>query len=184
MKILKTDFEGLFIIEPNIFSDKRGCFFESYSEKAFRENGIIYNWIQDNQSESCYGTIRGLHFQKGEWAQAKLVRCVYGKVLDVAVDIREGSPTYGKYFSIELSGENKKIALIPRGFAHGFSTLSDYAIFQYKCDNFYNKESEGGILYNDKTLNINWKVEYPIVSEKDKLNMSFNDYDLFSRHII
>lgn len=185
MKLFETDFKGLFVIEPNIFSDKRGCFFESYSDKIFKENDLNYNWVQDNESHSSYGTIRGLHFQKGEWAQAKLVRCVYGKVLDVVVDIRDGSPTYGKHFSIELSGENKKMMLIPRGFAHGFSTLSGRAIFQYKCDNLYNKQSEGGILYNDSKLNIDWKVEgVPIVSDKDKLNMKFEDYDLFSRHII
>lgn len=185
MKFIKTEFDGLYIIEPIVFSDNRGSFFESYSDSLFQKNGLNYKWIQDNQSESKKGTIRGLHFQRGEWAQAKLVRCTWGRVLDVVVDIRIDSPNYGKHFSIELSSENKKMLLIPRGFAHGFSTLSDVAIFQYKCDNFYNKQSEDGILYNDNKLNIDWGIDIdPIVSEKDKINMKFENYDLFSRYII
>ncbi|MFI3242293.1 MAG: dTDP-4-dehydrorhamnose 3,5-epimerase [Alphaproteobacteria bacterium] len=172
MNFIKTEIEGVFIIEPKVFEDERGYFYESYSKKDFDEVGLDYNFIQDNQSKSSYGTIRGLHFQKGEFAQAKLVRVLDGTVLDVAVDLREGSETYGKHVAVELSAENKRQLLIPRGFAHGFSVLSETAVFAYKCDNLYNKASEGGLLYNDKELGIDWKVDLDkvILSDKDKIN--------------
>lgn len=170
MKLTKTEIEDVYILEPIIFKDQRGYFFESYSKKSFLEFGLDYNFVQDNQSESFYGTIRGLHFQKGEYAQTKLVRVLDGKILDVAVDLRYNSKTFGKYISVELSSENKKQLLIPHGFAHGFSVLSKKAIVFYKCDNYYNKESEGGIIYNDQDLKIDWKVDKNsiILSEKDK----------------
>lgn len=160
---------GLVIMEPTVFEDSRGCFFESYNESLFKKNGIETVFIQDNQSHSLYGVIRGLHYQKPPHAQAKLVRVLHGSILDVAVDIRNGSPTYGQHFSLELSAENKKQLFIPEGFAHGFSVLSDTAVVLYKCNRFYNKGSEGGILYNDPQLNIDWKVNAgeAIVSEKD-----------------
>lgn len=172
MNFIKTEIEGVFIIEPKVFEDERGYFYESYSKKDFDEVGLDYNFIQDNQSKSSYGTIRGLHFQKGEFAQAKLVRVLDGTVLDVAVDLREGSETYGKHVAVELSAENKRQLLIPRSFAHGFSVLSETAVFAYKCDNLYNKASEGGLLYNDKELGIDWKVDLDkvILSDKDKIN--------------
>lgn len=178
MKFLKTDLEGVFIIEPQIFEDNRGYFFESYSKREFEKNGLYYDFVQDNQSKSSYGTIRGLHFQKGEFAQTKLVRVLEGRVLDVAVDIRFKSPTFGKYIGVELSAQNNKQLLIPRGFAHGFVVLSETAIFSYKCDNFYNKESEGGIIFNDKILNINWAIDLnkALLSEKDLKSQSFEEY--------
>lgn len=177
MNFIKTKFEGLIIIEPRVFEDARGYFFESYSQRAFVEAGLDYQFIQDNQSKSSYGTIRGLHFQKGEHAQAKLVRVLDGRVLDVVVDLREGSATYGEHFSIELTAENNRQLLIPRGFAHGFSVLSESAIFAYKCDNGYNKASEGGLLYNDPALGIDWQVaeEDAILSDKDLLNPLLKD---------
>ncbi len=169
MKVIKTKLDGVVIIEPSIFKDNRGYFFESYNQKAFEKEGLNYNFIQDNQSKSSYGTIRGLHFQKGKYAQAKLVRVLEGTVLDVAVDLRKNSPTYGQHVAVELSAENNRQLLIPRGFAHGFSVLSPTAMFAYKCDNVYNKESEGGIRYDDKDLNIDWKIDVKnaITSEKD-----------------
>ena len=178
MDLIKTPIDDLLIIEPRIFSDERGYFFESYSKSKFDEAGLNYNFVQDNESMSSYGTIRGLHFQKGEFAQSKLVRVLDGKVLDVAVDLRPNSKTFGQYFSIELSGENKKQLLIPRGFAHGFSVLSETAIFAYKCDNIYNKNSEGSIIYNDETLNIDWQIpkEKEILSEKDKNAPTLQEY--------
>lgn len=178
MEFLRTDLEGVFIIEPQIFEDNRGYFFESYSKREFEKNGLYYDFVQDNQSKSSYGTIRGLHFQKGEFAQTKLVRVLEGRVLDVAVDIRFKSPTFGKYIGVELSAQNNKQLLIPRGFAHGFVVLSETAIFSYKCDNFYNKESEGGIIFNDKILNINWAIDLnkALLSEKDLKSQSFEEY--------
>ena len=165
------------IIEPTVFEDVRGYFYEAYNEKLFKENGIALNFIQDNQSKSSYGVIRGLHYQLNPYAQAKLVRVLHGKILDVVVDIRKDSPTYGKHFSVELSAENKKQLFLPAGFAHGFSVLSETAIVLYKCNAFYNKQSEGGIRYNDEELNIDWKIdkEKAVVSSKDAELPSFKD---------
>lgn len=170
MKIINTKIKDLYIIEPQIFSDNRGYFFESYNQQKMKEAGLDYTFIQDNQSMSSFGTIRGIHFQKGEFAQAKLVRVLEGRVLDVAVDLRQGSETYGKYVAVELSADNNLQLLIPRGFAHGFSVLSKTATFFYKCDNIYNKESEGGIRFDDPSLNINWQIpeDMLLISEKDK----------------
>ena len=178
MKIIETEFDGLYIIEPIIFEDERGYFYETYNEQRYKNAGIDYKFVQDNESKSSYGIIRGLHFQKGEFAQAKLVRCLQGKVLDVVVDMRKNSKTFGKHYSVELTGENKLQFMIPRGFAHGFSVLSDTAIFSYKCDNIYNKESEGGIIYNDPFLNIDWKIKSgsEILSEKDKKHPTFKEF--------
>lgn len=169
---------GLIVIEPTIYKDDRGYFLESYNEAEFNKMvGQEYHFVQDNQSYSTKGVVRGLHFQKPPYAQAKLVRVVKGIVLDVAVDIRKGSPTYGKWYGVVLSDKTQKEFLIPRGFAHGFSVLSDNAIFQYKCDNVYNKESEGGILWNDPTLNIDWEVDDPIISDKDKDRELFDGFE-------
>ena len=170
MNIIPASLPGVFIIEPRIFEDSRGYFFESWNREAFEKAGLHYEFVQDNESLSTYGTIRGLHFQKGEHAQAKLVRVLEGTVLDVAVDLRKGSPTYGEHVAVELSAENKRQLLIPRGFAHGFSVLSETAVFIYMCDNQYSKESEGGIRYDDPKLAIDWKVEKgkELLSEKDR----------------
>lgn len=172
MKFIETKLKGCFILEPTIFNDERGYFMESFNEKTF-QNGIGHkiNFVQDNQSFSERGVLRGLHYQIGEYAQSKLVRVLDGEVLDVAVDIRPNSPTFGQYESVLLSMENQKQFFIPRGFAHGFLVLSKTATFFYKCDNFYNKESEGGIVFSDETLNINWGIPLNeiIVSEKDKI---------------
>jgi dTDP-4-dehydrorhamnose 3,5-epimerase len=172
MNFIPTKLEGCFVIEPKIFNDERGYFLESYNEKTF-QNGIgqPVQFVQDNQSYSSKGVLRGLHYQTGEHAQAKLVRVLQGEVLDVVVDIRPNSKTYGETFSVVLSGENQKQFYIPRGFAHGFLVLSETATFFYKCDNFYNKESEGGIIYNDKSLNIDWKFSNDelLISEKDAI---------------
>lgn len=178
MKLINTELEGVFIIEPEIFEDNRGYFFESYSKRTFRKIGLQYDFIQDNQSKSSYGTIRGLHFQKGIFAQAKLIQVLSGCVLDVAVDIRYGSLSFGKYIGVELSENNNRQLLIPRGFAHGFAVLSETAVFSYKCDNYYNKESEGCILFNDVDLNIDWKIDLnkSILSEKDLKALSFKEY--------
>jgi len=178
MKIELTKIKDLVVIEPRVFFDERGYFFESYNEEKFKENGLDYHFIQDNQAASKYGVIRGLHFQKSPFAQAKLVRVLFGKILDVAVDLRKTSPTYGEVFSIELSDENKKQLLIPRGFAHGYSVLSSEATVEYKCDNFYMPSHDGGILFNDTDLNIDWKIVkgMEIISEKDKKNISFHQY--------
>jgi dTDP-4-dehydrorhamnose 3,5-epimerase len=177
MDIEKTPIEGLIIIKPKVFQDDRGYFFEAFNQKKFGEKGINYNFVQDNESESQYGVVRGLHFQDAPHAQAKLVRVLRGKVFDVAVDLRKSSPTYKRWFGVELSDENKYQLMIPRGFAHGFSVLSNKAVFHYKCDNFYNKESERGIIYNDKTLNIDWKIEPNdmILSEKDQILPDFEN---------
>ena len=170
MKIIETKLKGCFIVEPTIFGDDRGYFFESFSKEKFCELiGEEIEFVQDNESYSTKGVLRGLHFQRGKFAQAKLVRVSQGVVLDIAVDIRKGSPTFGQHVAIELSSENKKQLFVPRGFAHGFIVLSDTVTFLYKCDNLYNKESEGGIIYNDPTLNIDWKLPEAafIISPKD-----------------
>ncbi len=178
MQVQETEIAGCFIIEPRVFEDKRGYFFESYSQAKFEElTGMASDFVQDNESFSSKGVLRGLHFQKGEHAQAKLVRVVDGEVLDVAVDIRPESKTFGKVVSTLLSSKNKKQMYIPRGCAHGFVTLSDTATFFYKCDNYYNAASEGGILYNDPTFNIDWILneEDLIISEKDRLLPIFKE---------
>jgi dTDP-4-dehydrorhamnose 3,5-epimerase len=169
MPFEKTKIEGLVIFKPTVYEDNRGAFFESFNQKLFTEAGIQNNWVQDNQSSSVYGVIRGLHYQLPPHSQAKLIRVLKGKILDVVVDIRKGSPSYGKVFYIKLSAKNKKQLFIPAGFAHGFSVLSEKAEVLYKCDNLYNKEAEGGIIFNDVTLNIDWQVPTgeQIVSEKD-----------------
>ncbi|GGG36672.1 dTDP-4-dehydrorhamnose 3,5-epimerase [Bizionia arctica] len=170
MTVKETKLQGCFIVEPRIFEDKRGYFFESFNANKFNElTGTKTNFVQDNESFSTKGVLRGLHYQTGDYAQAKLVRVIKGKVLDVAVDIRKNSPTFSQYVAVELTEENKKQLFVPRGFAHGFVVLSETAIFSYKCDNYYNKESEGGIIYNDPSLNINWQLpeESLLVSEKD-----------------
>ena len=177
MKVKSTPLQDCYIIEPTVFEDARGYFFEKFNEKTFEEltsqNG---HFVQDNISKSSYGVLRGLHLQKGEHAQAKLVSCLEGKVFDVAVDLRENSPTFGKWFGIELTAENKLQLYVPRGFGHGFSVLSKTAVFSYKCDNFYNKESEGGVLWNDSDLNIDWQLPKNdvILSEKDMVMPAFS----------
>ena len=170
MNIIKTEIEGLVVIEPRVFGDDRGYFFESFNEREFNEKVGDVRFVQDNESKSRYGVVRGLHFQKGEFAQAKLVRVVSGAVLDVAVDLRPGSPTYGRHHAEVLSGENHRQMFIPRGFAHGFSVLSDEVVFQYKCDNFYCPSAEGAVAWNDPDLAIDWRIpaESVILSEKDK----------------
>lgn len=180
MKITTTAIEGVVILEPEVFGDERGYFFESFSQQEFEEKVCKTTFVQDNESSSRYGVLRGLHFQKPPHAQAKLVRVVKGKVLDIAVDIRKGSPTFGHHVSTELSGENKRQLFIPRGFAHGFAVLSDEVVFQYKCDRYYVPHSEGGILWNDPALGIDWKLpeEDVILSEKDKKNVLLNELKL------
>lgn len=170
MQVIQTDIEGVVIIEPKIFNDPRGYFFESFSERVFSEHVKKTVFVQDNESKSSYGVLRGLHFQKPPFTQSKLVRCIKGCVLDVAVDIRKGSPTFGKHVAVELSESNHRQLFVPRGFAHGFSVLSPEAIFQYKCDNYYAPQSEGAIAWNDPELNIDWKLDPAdiILSEKDK----------------
>ncbi len=172
MNFIRTDINGVYIIEPRIFSDERGYFFESYSKEAFDKAGLHYDFIQDNQSRSVYGTVRGLHFQKGEYAQAKLVRVLEGMVLDVAVDLRRSSSTYGRHVAVELSAENRRQLMIPRGFAHGFSVLSNTAEFAYKCDNVYCREAEGGIRFDDPALSIDWRIPTgrALTSKKDRLH--------------
>lgn len=169
MNVIKTDIEGVVIIEPSLFKDDRGYFFESFNQNEFSEKVMPINFVQDNESMSTYGVIRGLHFQSQPYAQSKLVRCVKGSVLDVAVDIREGSPTFGKHVAVELNENNHRQLFIPRGFAHGFSVLSENAIFQYKCDNFYSPKNDGGIYLFDNNLNIDWRIplKKSILSEKD-----------------
>lgn len=179
MNVIRTDIEGLAVIEPRIFNDSRGYFFESFSERDFCEQVAQVKFVQDNESKSSYGVIRGLHFQKPPYAQAKLVRVVKGKVLDVAVDLRAGSPTYGKHFAVELSDENHRQFFIPRGFAHGFSVLSDEVVFQYKCDNYYAPQSEGSVIWNDPDLAIDWGVprDKAVLSEKDSVNPRLRDLE-------
>lgn len=171
MPFIKTKFPGLLIFEPKVFKDSRGHFYESYNENTFRDEGITYNFVQDNQAQSTYGVIRGLHFQKPPYAQTKLIRAIEGSILDVVVDVRKGSPTYGASFTLELSLENKKQLLVPKGFAHGYVVLSPTAEVFYKCDEFYKKESEGGVLFNDENLEIDWQIpeDKAILSEKDKV---------------
>lgn len=174
MKIIKTPIPGLLEIEPAIFGDDRGYFYESYNKDAFYQVGITADFVQDNQSLSSKGVLRGLHFQNPPHAQGKLVRVISGAVLDVALDIRVGSPTYGQHYSVELTGENKKMFWIPPGFAHGFLTLENDTIFAYKCTALYNKASEGAVLWNDPQLNINWNIDAPLVSAKDQEAPAFN----------
>lgn len=169
MNFIKTDIAGVIIVEPRVFEDSRGYFFESYNEAEFIENGIFNRFVQDNQSQSTYGVIRGLHCQTGEHAQAKLVRVLQGKVLDVSVDIRAGSPTFGKHVAVELSEENKRQLFIPRGFLHGFSVLSETTVFAYKCDNFYCREAEAGVRFDDENIGIDWQIPQAaaVISDKD-----------------
>lgn len=177
MNFIKTNIDGVIIVEPRVFEDARGYFFESYNEEEFVRNGITNKFVQDNQSKSSFGVIRGLHCQLGEHAQAKLVCVLEGKVLDIAVDIRRNSPTFGKHVAVELSAENKRQLFIPRGFLHGFSVLSDTAVFAYKCDNLYCKDSEFGIRYDDPEIGIDWKIplDKVITSEKDNLAHKLKD---------
>jgi dTDP-4-dehydrorhamnose 3,5-epimerase len=177
MHIIKTNIEDVVIIEPRVFGDDRGYFFESFSEQWFRKNICDTHFVQDNESKSRYGVLRGLHFQKPPYAQSKLVRVVTGKVLDVAVDIRKGSPTFGQHVSVLLTEENKRQFFVPRGFAHGFVVLSEEAIFQYKCDNYYAPKTEGAIIFNDPDLAIDWQIDHSdiLLSEKDKQHQVLKD---------
>lgn len=179
MEVIKTEIDGVVIIEPRIFKDARGYFFESFSQREFDEKVGHVEFVQDNESMSSYGVMRGLHFQRPPFTQAKLVRCVKGAVLDVAVDIRKGSPTYGKHVAVELTEDNHRQFFIPRGFAHGFSVLTDEVIFQYKCDNFYAPQSEGALAWDDPDLGIDWRLpaEKVILSEKDRHHSRLKDAD-------
>ena len=183
MNVIKTKIDGVLIIEPRVFTDSRGYFFESFSQREFDEKvapilGHTVTFVQDNESKSSYGVMRGLHFQLPPYTQSKLVRCVKGAVLDVAVDIRKGSPTYGQHVAVELTEENHRQFFIPKGFAHGFAVLSETAVFQYKCDEFYHPESEGGISILDDSLNIDWRIkDKAILSEKDTKHSLFKDFD-------
>ena len=184
MNVIKTVIEGVLIIEPQVFGDKRGYFFESFSQREFDENivpilGHKINFVQDNESMSSYGVMRGLHFQRPPFTKSKLVRCVKGAVLDVAVDIRKGSPTYGKHVAVELTEENHRQFFVPRGFAHGFAVLSETAVFQYKCDNFYAPKADGGVSILDETLRIDWRIptDKAILSEKDMKHPLLKDFD-------
>ena len=171
LKLIETGIKDLYIIEPQIFGDNRGYFMESYNKKEFERLGLHYDFVQDNQSKSKKGVLRGLHFQKN-YPQAKFVRVLEGEVFDVAVDLRKNSKTYGKWFGVILSDENKRMFMIPRGFAHGFVVLSETATFTYKCDEFYHPEDEGGIIWDDKDINIDWPIDFePLLSEKDKKNL-------------
>ena len=180
MNIVETEIKGVYIIEPKVFGDSRGYFFESFSQREFESVIGPITFVQDNQSKSSYGVVRGLHFQKPPHAQAKLVKVVKGKVLDVAVDLRKDSPTFGKYMAVELSDENHRQVFIPKGFAHGFSVLSDEAVFQYKCDDYYAPETEGAVAWDDPELNIDWRIptDEIILSEKDKRNLQLKDLNL------
>ena len=179
MEVIQTAIDGVYILEPRIFRADRGYFFESFSQREFEEKIGKINFVQDNESKSSYGVMRGLHFQHPPYAQSKLVRCVKGAVLDVAVDIRKGSPTYGQHVAVELTADNHRQFFIPRGFAHGFAVLSDEAIFQYKCDNFYAPQADGGISILDASLNIAWQIptEKAILSEKDTKHPLLQDFD-------
>ncbi len=186
MKVIKTAIEDVVIIEPEVFGDSRGYFFESYSQKKFDEQVRPVKFVQDNESKSKYGVLRGLHFQKGKDAQSKLVRVVKGRVLDVAVDIRKGSPTFGKYVAVELTEDNHRQLFVPRGFAHGFSVLSEEVIFQYKCDNLYAPQSEGAIAWNDPDVGIDWQIpaEDVLLSAKDSAHPMLKDAtDLFDYNV-
>ena len=176
MRFEQFEIPDLKLIHPAVFEDPRGYFFESYNHSRFIEAGINDHFVQDNQSLSQAGVLRGLHFQTGDFSQSKLVRVIKGAVLDVAVDIRAGSPTYGKHLAVELNEQNKTMLYVPVGFAHGFLTLTDDTIFSYKCGNVYNKASEMGIMWNDPELNIDWKIENPLLSEKDQVNLNFKDF--------
>ena len=179
MEIIKTEIEGLLIIEPRIFSDARGYFFESFSQREFEEKVGPIHFVQDNESMSTYGVMRGMHFQRPPFTQSKLVRCVTGRVLDVAVDIRKGSPTYGKHVAVELTGDNHRQFFIPKGFAHGFAVLSDKAVFQYKCDEFYHPEADAGISILDESLGIDWRIPTAdaILSDKDTRHSMLKDFE-------
>ena len=179
MEVIKTPIDGVVIIEPKVFKDARGYFFESFSQREFEEKVRKINFVQDNESMSSYGVMRGLHFQAPPFTQSKLVRCVKGAVLDVAVDIRKGSPTYGQHVAVELTEDNHCQFFVPRGFAHGFAVLSETAVFQYKCDNFYAPQADGGISIKDDSLDIDWKipVEKELLSEKDTLHACLKDFD-------
>ena len=179
MEAIKTNIDGVFIIEPRVFSDARGYFFESYSERDFNAQVREIHFVQDNESKSSYGVMRGLHFQRPPFTQSKLVRCVKGAVLDVAVDIRKGSPTYGQHVAVELTEDNHRQFFVPRGFAHGFAVLSEEAVFQYKCDNFYHPEADGGISILDTSLGIDWRIptDKAILSEKDTKHPLLADFD-------
>ena len=181
MNCIRTAIEDVVILEPSVFEDQRGYFFESFSERAFCEQVGAVRFVQDNESKSAYGVLRGLHYQTGEFAQAKLVRVVQGSVLDVAVDLRKSSPTFGKFVAVELSGENRRQLFVPRGFAHGFVVLSQAAVFQYKCDNYYAPGKEASLRYNDPAVAIDWKLKSPelILSEKDKNAPFLKDAVLF-----
>lgn len=179
MEIIETELEGVLIIDPRLFRDERGYFFESYSQREFDEKVRPVHFVQDNESMSSYGVMRGLHFQRPPFTQSKLVRCVRGAVLDVAVDIRKGSPTYGRHVAVELTEDNHRQFFIPRGFAHGFSVLSPTAVFQYKCDNFYAPQADGGIQISDDSLGIDWRIpaDKAILSEKDLHHPLLADFD-------
>ena len=179
MQIIETALPEVKLIVPDVFGDERGYFQETWNAGRYDKLGIRADWVQDNESCSRYGVLRGLHFQKPPYCQSKLVRCIKGAVLDVAVDIRKGSPTFGKYVAVELTEENHRQFFVPRGFAHGFAVLSEEAVFQYKCDNFYNKESEGSVAWNDPELNIDWRIPFDkvLLSEKDKLSKNIADAD-------
>lgn len=179
MNVIKTDIEGVVIIEPRLFKDDRGYFFESFSQREFEEKVRKINFVQDNESMSSYGVMRGLHFQRPPFTQSKLVRCVKGRVLDVAVDIRKGSPTYGQHVAVELTEDNHRQFFVPRGFAHGFAVLSETAVFQYKCDNFYAPEADGGINIKDESLGIDWQIPTlnAILSDKDLKHACLKDFD-------
>lgn len=176
MEITESYLKGLFVIKPKVFADARGYFFESYNNMVFENAGLNLNFVQDNQSLSQKGVLRGLHFQNPPHAQGKLVRVITGAVYDVAVDIRKNSPTYGKYFGLELTEENKWMMYIPEGFAHGFATLRDNTVFSYKCTNYYNKPAEGCLLWNDPAIGINWNVSDPLLSDKDKEGQLLKDF--------
>ena len=179
MEIIKTTIDGVVIIEPRIFSDNRGYFFESFSQREFDEKVCPITFVQDNESKSSYGVMRGLHFQRPPFTQSKLVRCVKGAVLDVAVDIRKGSPTYGQHVAVELTEDNHRQFFVPRGFAHGFAVLSETAVFQYKCDEFYHPEADGGISIIDESLGIDWKIptDKALLSDKDTKHSLLKDFD-------
>jgi dTDP-4-dehydrorhamnose 3,5-epimerase len=176
MEVIETKLKGLYVLKPKVFEDARGYFFESYNANLFKDAGLNLDFVQDNQSLSQKGVLRGLHFQNNPWAQGKLVRVITGAVYDVAVDIRKSSPTYGQWFGLELNEANKWMMYIPPGFAHGFATLQDNTIFSYKCTNFYNKASEDCLLWNDPDIGINWNLENPLLSEKDLQGKLIKDF--------
>ncbi|WP_317896684.1 dTDP-4-dehydrorhamnose 3,5-epimerase [Aurantibacillus circumpalustris] len=176
MEVIETKLKGLLVLQPKVFEDARGYFFESYNANLFKNAGLDLNFVQDNQSLSQKGVLRGLHFQNNPWAQGKLVRVINGSVFDAAVDIRKSSPTYGQWFGMELNEKNKTMMYIPPGFAHGFATLEDNTIFSYKCTNFYNKASEDCLLWNDPTIGIDWKLQNPLLSEKDLQGKLIKDF--------